>query len=105
MNKEEILEKSRKENIMNDERNQLVEYKGANFSIPVLIIVWLIMDNFLPIGDQAQYAVGFLTHITCLANFGYQFTQNRTKMNLFLTVMFTLLTCLYLYLLVELVYF
>lgn len=98
MNKEKILAKSRKENGLNDERDQWMEFKGANFSITVLICVWLCMEIFLPIESQTQGAVGFLTNITCLANFGYQLGKTGTKINDFMMVLFTFTTGLYLYL-------
>lgn len=97
MNKEEILAKSRKENEVSDERNNLIKMQGANFSIGVLIFLWIVLTKFTPLDEVGKLALGLLTHVTCFSNFAYQVVKNKTKTTIFLTIAFTLTTVFYLY--------
>ena len=45
MNKEEILARSRKENDGSDERTQYIGLKGANFSISILVLLWVVLSR------------------------------------------------------------
>lgn len=101
MNKEEILAKSRKENTISDERTKFIELKGANFSISVLVLLWIILSRFTPLDDLAQYAMGLLVTTTCFSNFIYQFIRNRTKTVIFFTILFLIATILYLVLFLK----
>lgn len=101
MNKEEILAKSREENTRSDERTQLIELKGANFSISVLILLWVILSHFTPLDDLAKNAMGLLVTATCFSNFLYQFVRNKTKTVIFLTVLFFIAAILYLVLFLK----
>lgn len=98
MNKEEILAKSRKENEVSDERNNLIKMQGATFSIGVLILLWIVMTKFAPLGEMGKSALGLLTQVTCLSNFSYQLVNNKTKTSIFFTITFALTTIFYLYL-------
>lgn len=98
MNKEEILAKSRKENEVSDERNNLIKMQGATFSIGVLILLWIVMTKFAPLGEMGKSALGLLTQVTCLSNFAYQLVNNKTKTSIFFTITFALTTIFYLYL-------
>lgn len=97
MNKEEILAKSRKENEVSDERNNLIKMQGANFSIGILILLWIVMTKFAPLDVMGKLALSLLTHVTCLSNFAYQLAKNRTKTSVFFTIAFALTTVFYLY--------
>lgn len=88
MKKEEILEKSRRENDISDERTKYIGLKGANFSIGVLVFLWIALSKLVELDDSTRYIMGLLVHTTCFSNFAYQLTQNRTKTTIFFTVMF-----------------
>lgn len=97
MNKEEILEKSRKENEVSDERNNLIKMQGANFSIGVLIFLWVVITKFTPLDTVGKLALGLLTNMTCFSNFAYQVAKNKTKTSIFFMIAFALSTIFYLY--------
>lgn len=101
MNKEEILAKSRKENEVSDERSQFIKMQGANFSIGVLVFLWIVMTRFAPLDVVGKLALGLLTHVTCLSNFVYQLVKNKTKTSIFFTIAFALTTAFYLYQFLE----
>lgn len=97
MNKEEILAKSRQENEVSDERSNLIRMQGANFSVGVLIFLWIVMSKFAPLEPVGKMALGLLTQVTCFSNFAYQLVKNRTRTSIFFTVIFFLTTVFYLY--------
>ena len=101
MNRDEILEKSRKENDLSDERTQYIELKGANFSISVLVILWIVLSRFTPLDGTAKYALGLLVTMTSFSNFAYQFIKNRTKTIIFFTVLFFIAAVIYLILFLK----
>ena len=84
MNKEEILAKSRNENISKDERVKYFELKAADFSIAVLILSWLVLSQIKQLDDSAKYAMGLLVNITLFSGFAYQLTKVKSKNELFL---------------------
>lgn len=97
MNREEILAKSRKENEISDERNHLIKMQGANFSVGVLVFLWIVMTKFVPLDMTGKLALGLLTQATCFSNFAYQLVKNKTKTSIFFTIAFALTTAFYLY--------
>lgn len=101
MDREEILEKSRKENDILDERTKYIGLKGADFSISVLVLLWIVLSRLAPLDQAAQYAMGLLVTAACFSNFAYQFIQNRTKTVIFFTVMFFAATLFYLVLFLK----
>lgn len=102
MNKEEILARSRKENELSDERGKYIGLKGANFSIPVLVVLWILLSRLTPLDDTANCAMGLLVTATCFANFAYQLRKNATKTTLFFFVLFLLAAAFYLVCLLKL---
>ena len=58
MTKDEILKISRKENSVSDERTEYIGLKGANFSVSILILLWIILSRFTPMDQAAKYAMG-----------------------------------------------
>lgn len=101
MNKEEILKRSRQENDISDERTKYIELKGANFSISILVLLWIILSRGLNLGDTTQYAMGLLVTATSFSNFAYQFVYNRTKTVIFFTLCFLVATLIYLILVLK----
>lgn len=97
MNKEEILAKSRNENSTSDERAQYIALKGANFSITVLIILWIVLSQLIPQNDAGQYAMGLLVTVTSFSNLAYQLSQNKTKTNFFFAALFLIAAFVYLF--------
>lgn len=97
MNKQEILAKSRKENEVSDERNLFIKMQGANFSIGVLVFLWIIITRFAPLDIAGKLALGLLTTTTCFSNFAYQLVKDKTKTSIFFTIAFGLATAFYLY--------
>lgn len=101
MDREEILRRSRQENDISDERTMYIGLKGANFSISVLVLLWIVLSRGLKLEDTTQYAMGLLVTATCFSNFAYQFVQNRTKTVIFFTVIFFIATVFYLILVLK----
>ncbi|MGI5957849.1 MAG: DUF6442 family protein [Massiliimalia sp.] len=95
MNKEDVLRISRKENDISDERTKYISLQGANFSISILVLLWVILSRTATLDDASQYAMGLLVNATCFSNFAYQFVRNRTKTVIFFTVLFLLTTLFY----------
>lgn len=101
MNKDEILRKSRKENGLSDERTKYIGLKGADFSISVLVLMWIVLSRFTPLDDAAKYAMGLLVTTTCCSNFIYQFATNKTKTVMFFAALFFIAAVLYLILFLK----
>lgn len=102
MNKEEILARCRKENGGADERTQYIGLKGANFSISILVLLWVVLSRFAYLDDTAQYAMGLLVSTTCFSNFAYQFAQKiRTPTVILFIVLFFLAAAIYLVLFLD----
>lgn len=101
MDKEEILKKSREENDISDERTKYIGLKGANFSIGVLVFLWIALSRVAGLDDAARYTMGLLVNVTCLSNFAYQFTKNRTKTVVFFTIVFFVAALFYLVLFLK----
>lgn len=97
MKKDEILAKSRKENEVSDERSTLVKMQGANFSIGVLTILWIVISRVAPLDEIGKLSLGLLTQATCFTNFAYQVVKNRSKTSILFVVAFALTTSFYLY--------
>ena len=95
MNKEEILARSRKQNDLSDERTQYIGLKGANFSITILILLWVALSRLTPLDAAAEYAMGLLVTTTCFANWAYQLLYCRTKTAVFFAVLFFLAAVIY----------
>ena len=104
MDKEEILEKSRKENDISDERIEYIGLKGAYFSMSVLTILWILLSRFTPLDDSANYAMGLLVTVTCFSNWTYQFIKVRTKTSVFFMILFFLAAVIFLILFLKYVY-
>ena len=66
MNREEILAKSRKENEISDERNHLIKMQGANFSVGVLVFLWIVMTKFVPLNMLLASIALVLISLSCL---------------------------------------
>lgn len=79
MTKDEILKISRKENSVSDERTEYIGLKGANFSVSILILLWVILSRFTPMDQAAKYAMGLLVTATCCSNWLYQLIRVKTK--------------------------
>lgn len=101
MNREEILKKSRQENDISDERTKYIGLKGANFSISILVLLWIILSRGIELDKAAQYTMGLLVTATCFSNFAYQFIWNRTKTVIFFTVMFFIAMLFYVILVLK----
>lgn len=99
MNKEEILEKSREENLVSDERNNLISLEGAKFSYGVLICLWILITRILnvPLDEIGRISLGLITTATCLSNFAYQLVKGKTKTAIVFTILFTMGTMAYVY--------
>ena len=96
MNKEEILARSRQENNIADERTKYIELKGANFSISIMILLWIAISRIVSLDDKAHCAMGLLVTATCFSNYVYQFARNRTKTVVFFTALFMIAAIIYL---------
>ena len=101
MDKEEILEKSRKENDGKDEHDQYIDGKGASFSVIVMILLWLFLKNCVPVDSLSQYAMGVVVMTTSLANFASRTIKNRTKTSIFFSVAFLVLAIAYWFLFLK----
>ena len=65
MDREEILKKSRQENDISDERTECIGLKEVNFSISVLVFLWIVLSRGLKLRETAQYTMQLLAIITC----------------------------------------
>lgn len=89
MTKDEILKISRKENSVSDERTEYIGLKGANFSVSIMILLWIILSRFTPMDQAAKYAMGLLVTATCCYNWLYQLIRVKNQnINLFLGIIF-----------------
>ena len=79
MNRDEILAKSRKENDLSDERTRYIGLQGANFSISILVLLWVLLSRFT------------------------QLVKNRTKTAVFFAVLFFAAAAIYLVLFLKFV--
>ena len=96
MNREEILAKSRAENVGADERAAYIGLQGAHFSMGVLIVLWVVLAKTADLAPVARCAMGLLVNAACFSNFGYQFVRNRTKTACFFCAAFLAATLFYL---------
>ena len=101
MTKDEILKISRKENSVSDERTEYIGLKGADFSVSILILLWIILSRFTPMDQAAKYAMGLLVTATCCSNWLYQLIWVKTKTSIFFSVLFSIATILYLILFLD----
>ena len=101
MNKEEILAKSREENKASDERARYIELKGANFSIGVLILLWIFLSNFAPLDDAAKCAMGLMATATSFSNWAYQLVRTKSKTSIFYAILFFIAMVFYLILFLK----
>lgn len=60
MNRDEILTKSRAENVMEDERGRLTKLESARFSHCVFLILYCLLKLFVPLDDIGDYALSLL---------------------------------------------
>lgn len=96
MTKDEILKISRKENSVSDERTEYIGLKGANFSVSIMILLWIILSRFTPMDQASKYAMGLLVTATCCSNWLYQLIRVKTKTSIFFSVLFLIAMILYL---------
>ena len=88
INKDEILAKSREENDVADERVRYIRLKGSDFSIGVLLFLWVVLSQIVPMDDIAKSGMGLLVMTTCFSNWLYQLIKSKTKTSILFTVSF-----------------
>ena len=88
MNREEILAKSRAENVGADERAAYIGLQGAHFSMGVLIVLWVVLAKTADLAPVARCAMGLLVNAACFSN--------RTKTACFFCAAFLAATLFYL---------
>ncbi len=103
MDRDEILTKSRMENTLKDERAKYIELKGANFSMTVLVILWILLSNLVPLEEAGRYSIGLLVTATSFSNLAYQLMENKTKSIIFFTSLFLIAAIIYLFFLLRVV--
>lgn len=104
MNKQEILEKSRKENEISDERTKYIELKGAYFAISILTILWIALSRLTPLDTSAKSALGLLATASNFSNCMFQLVHTRTKTLIFFTILLLIATIGYAILFLKCVY-
>lgn len=100
MSKEQILEKSRKENINGDEREKQIDLKSYMYGAVSLIVSLLILTTikFL-MKEQAIYDILFMFEMYLSSLFLYKYKKTKSTSNLiwFLIWLLISLTNLYLF--------
>ena len=71
MNRDEILTKSRAENVMEDERGRLTKLESARFSHCVFLILYCLLKLFVPLDDIGDYALSLLFFGSVFSQFVY----------------------------------
>ena len=103
MNRDEILTKSRAENVMEDERGRLTKLESARFSHCVFLILYCLLKLFVPLDDIGDYALSLLFFGSVFSQFlNYPVKQKSISFGIFsaiwafftLTALFSLLSAL-----------
>ena len=77
MNRDEILTKSRAENVMEDERGRLTKLESARFSHCVVLILYCLLKLFVPLDDIGDYALSLLFFGSVFSQFVYYAVKQR----------------------------
>ncbi len=78
MNRDEILTKSRAENVMEDERGRLTKLESARFSHCVFLILYCLLKLFVPLDDIGDYALSLLFFGSVFSQFVYYAVKQKS---------------------------
>ena len=78
MNRDEILTKSREENVMEDERGRLTNLESARFSHCVFLILYCLLKLFVPLDDIGDYALSLLFFGSVFSQFVYYAVKQKS---------------------------
>ena len=77
MNKEEILAKSRKENVLQDEMERTVRIEGESFSLILVFLVGVVIVIFNRLHGLPATSVLAMFWASCVGNRLYRLTKRR----------------------------
>ena len=77
MNKEEILAKSRKENVLQDEMERTVRIEGESFSLILVFLVGVVIVIFIRLHGLPANSVLAMFWAACVGNRLYRLTKRR----------------------------
>lgn len=78
MNRDEILAKSRAENVAEDERGRLIKLESASVSHSVFLILYCLLKLFVPLDDIGDYALSLLFFGSAFSQFTYQAIKHKS---------------------------
>ena len=82
MNKDEILEKSRRENAGQDEMEKTIRIEGESFSLTLTLMMGLILVIFNHLHGLASDQVLIMFWTSCVSRQLYKLTRRREKWDL-----------------------
>ena len=82
MNKEEILAKSRKENVLQDEMERTVRIEGESFSLILVFLVGVVIVIFNRLHGLPANSVLAMFWASCVGNRLYRLTKRRNAADL-----------------------
>lgn len=78
MNRDEILAKSRAENVAEDERGRLIKLESASVSHSVFLILYCLLKLFVPLDDIGDYSLSLLFFGSAFSQFTYQAIKQKS---------------------------
>lgn len=86
MNKDDILEKSRRENAGQDEMEKTIRIEGESFSLTLTLMMGLILVIFNHLRGLSSNAVFIMLWTSCVSRQLYRLTKRREKWDLVLLI-------------------
>ena len=82
MDKNEILEKSRKENQNQDEMERIVRIEGESFSLALTLLVGLLLFSYNRLHDLPSDTIFIMFWTSCVSNRLYRLTKRKSASDL-----------------------
>ena len=82
MDKNEILEKSRKENQNQDELERIVRIEGESFSLALTLLVGLLLFSYNRLHDLPSDTIFIMFWTSCVSNRLYRLTKRKSASDL-----------------------
>lgn len=101
MNKNEILEKSRKDNEIIDERNYFVKMQGADFSMAVLVFLGIVLSKIDQLKGLPNSTIRMLIISTLFSKNIYQAIKTKSKTSIIFSILFLIILVLSVYIFIR----
>ena len=82
MDKDKILEKSRKENETQDEMEKTIRVEGESFSLALTLLVGLLLFSYNRLHDLPSDTIFIMFWTSCVSNRLYRLTKRRNTSDL-----------------------